>query len=280
MPTPPRVDGGADLTAIEHTVAAIRDQLAPGAVLVTGSTVPVGTAAKLRTLLGRPDVRGRLPARTPSGPGTDSSSGRACPTTVSAVSTDTTTSDTVQLRAALADYIRGRKTFRTSRVEDAFRTVPRHVFLPGVDLETAYAPRPVVTKRADDGTTVSSASSPNLVAEMLELLDVQPGHRVLEIGAATGINAALLAELAGPTGEVVTIELDDDLATGARDGLAVAGYHKVEVICGDGALGHPSSAPYDGIIVTAGHGTSPPRGGTSSPSEAGWSSRCACTAAA
>ncbi len=59
-------------------------------------------------------------------------------------------------------------------------------------------------------------------------------------------------ELAGPTGHVVTIELDDDLATGACDGLAAAGYRRVEVICGDGALGHPASAPYDRIIVTAG----------------------------
>ncbi|MGH4021444.1 MAG: rRNA adenine N-6-methyltransferase family protein [Pseudonocardiaceae bacterium] len=168
------------------------------------------------------------------------------------MTTDTTAADPGQLRAALADYIRGRKTFRTSRVEDAFRTVPRHVFLPAVDLEAAYAPRPVVTKRADDGTAVSSASSPNLVAEMLELLDVRPGHRVLEIGAATGINAALLAELAGPTGEVVTIEVDDDLATGARAGLAAAGYHQVEVIYGDGALGHPTRAPYHRITVTAG----------------------------
>lgn len=132
------------------------------------------------------------------------------------MTTGTTTSDPAHLRAALADYIRGRKTFRTSRVEDAFRTVPRHVFLPGVDLETAYAPRQVVIKRVDDGA-VSSASSPNLVAEMLELLDVQRGHRVLEIGAATGINAALLAELTGPTGQVVTIELDDDLASGLLD---------------------------------------------------------------
>jgi protein-L-isoaspartate(D-aspartate) O-methyltransferase len=130
--------------------------------------------------------------------------------------------------------------------------VPRHLFLPGVDLKTAYAPKPVVTKRADNGTAVSSASSPNLVAEMLEQLDVQPGHRVLEIGAATGINAALLAELVGPTGRVVIIELDDDLAGGARAGLAAAGYPQVEVICGDGALGDPARAPYNRIIVTAG----------------------------
>ncbi|MGQ0717345.1 MAG: methyltransferase, FxLD system [Pseudonocardiales bacterium] len=109
-----------------------------------------------------------------------------------------------------------------------------------------------MTKRAADGTALSSASSPNLVAEMLEALDVAPGHRVLEIGAATGINAALLAELVGPTGEVVTIELDDDLAAAAHAGLVASGYPQVKVICGDGALGHPARAPYDRIIVTAG----------------------------
>lgn len=106
------------------------------------------------------------------------------------MTTGTTTSEAAQLGAALADYIRGRKTFRTSRVEDAFRTVPRHVFLPDVDLEEAYAPRQV--KRADDGTAVSSASSPNLVAEMLELLDVQPGHRVLEMEPAEHLDLWLV----------------------------------------------------------------------------------------
>jgi protein-L-isoaspartate(D-aspartate) O-methyltransferase len=109
-----------------------------------------------------------------------------------------------------------------------------------------------VTKRADDGTAVSSASSPNVVATMLEQLDVQTGHRVLEIGAATGINAALLAELVGPTGTVVTIELDDDLAAGARASLTATGYDQVEVICGDGTFGYYTRAPYDRIIVTAG----------------------------
>lgn len=182
-------------------------------------------------------------------------SARPRPTTVSTVTSqtmDTATPDPETLRTALADYIRGRGTFRTAEVEAAFRTVPRHRFLPGVDLATAYAPKPVVTKRTDNGTAISSASSPNLVAEMLEQLAVRPGNRVLEIGAATGINAALLAELAGPAGQVVTIELDEDLAAGARNGLAAAGYPQVEVICGDGALGHAERAPYDRIIVTAG----------------------------
>ncbi len=149
-------------------------------------------------------------------------------------------------------FIDGLGTFRTPHVKDAFRAVPRHLFLPGVELRTAYAPKPVVTKRAGDGTAISSASSPNVVATMLEQFHVQPGHRVLEIGAATGINAALLAELVGPTGTVVTIELDDDLAAAARASLTATGYDQVEVICGDGALGHPTRAPYDRIIVTAG----------------------------
>lgn len=170
--------------------------------------------------------------------------------TLRAVTTDITVPDPAQLRAALTDRIRSRGTFQSPRVEAAFRTVSRHLFLPGVDLRTAYAHQVVVTKRADDGSALSSASHPNLVAAMLEQLDVQPGHWVLEIGTATGINAALLAELVGPTGKVVSIEIDDDLAAGAHAALAAAGYHHVEVICADGAVGYPIHAPYDRIIVT------------------------------
>jgi protein-L-isoaspartate(D-aspartate) O-methyltransferase len=87
---------------------------------------------------------------------------------------------------------------------------------------------------------------------MLEQLDVQPGHRVLEIGTATGINAALLAELVGPTGTVLTLEIDNDLAAAARAGLAATGYPQVEVICADGADGYPAGAPSHRIIITAG----------------------------
>jgi protein-L-isoaspartate(D-aspartate) O-methyltransferase len=173
---------------------------------------------------------------------------------LSAVTTDNTQTSTPgpeQLRAELVAYIRGRGTFRTPQVERAFLTLERHLFLPGVDLKTAYAPQVVVTKRAVDGSAISSASHPNLVATQLEDLDAHTGHRVLEIGAATGINAGLIAEVTGPAGKVVTIEIDDDLATGARASLAAAGYEQVEVICGDGAAGHPAGAPYDRIIVTA-----------------------------
>ncbi|MEU7162031.1 methyltransferase, FxLD system [Streptomyces chrestomyceticus] len=181
--------------------------------------------------------------------------GTAHPTTVRPVtmhSTDAPALDAHELREALIAKIDSLGSFRTEAVKDAFRTVPRHVFLPGVDLQAAYAPKQVVTKRAQDGTAVSSASGPNIVAKMLEQLDARPGMRVLEIGAATGLNAALLAELVGPTGSVITIELDDDLADGARARLAEAGYQQVTVLCRDGALGDADSAPFDRIIVTAG----------------------------
>ncbi|WP_462188799.1 rRNA adenine N-6-methyltransferase family protein [Frankia sp. CcWB2] len=163
-----------------------------------------------------------------------------------------TTRTPEQLRDNLVADIHRWGTFRTAQVEAAFRTVPRHLFLPDVDLETAYAPQVVVTRRAPDGTALSSASQPSLIAAMLEQADVQPGHRVLEIGTATGINAALLAELTGPTGQVTTIEIDEELAAGARTALTTAGYERVDVVHGDGAAGHLGGASYDRIVITAG----------------------------
>ncbi|MFV2104562.1 methyltransferase, FxLD system [Micromonospora sp. LOL_024] len=160
--------------------------------------------------------------------------------------------DAAVLREQLVSTLKQRGHIRSAGVEQAFRTVSREQFLPGVDLETVYARRQIVTKRDPHGAALSSASSPSLVADMLEQLDPQPGDHVLEIGAATGINAALLAELTSPGGTVTTIELDQDLADGARAHLDRAGYDTVEVICGDGAFGNPESAPYDRAIITAG----------------------------
>lgn len=170
-----------------------------------------------------------------------------------APSTDTL--DPVTLRDQLADAVRARDGFSgpDSPVERAFRTVFRHEFVPGTPLGEAYGPRQVVTKRAEDGSALSSASAPPLVARMLEQLAAKPGERILEIGAATGFNAALLGELVGPDGRAVTIEYDQDLADGAVDAIARTGYDdRVEVRRGDGAYGAPDRAPYDGIIVTVG----------------------------
>ncbi|MGH3755842.1 MAG: methyltransferase, FxLD system, partial [Pseudonocardiaceae bacterium] len=148
--------------------------------------------------------------------------------------------------------------FGTAAVEDAMRTVPRHVFLPGVAIEKAYSHGNVVTHRDSEGVAVSSASSAGTVAGMLQQLEVRPGHRVVEIGAGTGYNAALLACLAGLQGEVTTVEIDAEVAEGARRNLTAAGYSGVRVICGDGEEGYPAAAPFDRIIVTAGAWDIPP----------------------
>lgn len=137
-------------------------------------------------------------------------------------------------------------------VAAAMRAVPRHLFVPGVAPEDAYRDEPIVTKRDDEGRPISSSSQPAIMATMLDQLAVALGHRVLEIGAGTGYNAALLARLVGPEGRVVSLDLDEDVVAGAREHLAAAGESRVEVVHGDGAAGHPELAPYDRLIATVG----------------------------
>ncbi|TDC74630.1 methyltransferase domain-containing protein [Streptomyces hainanensis] len=163
---------------------------------------------------------------------------------------------------------------------DAFRQVPRALFLPervwpydrsvgagnAVDRTSdpeawqraAEGDEPVITQW-DDGAHQgvapgrvfsSSASAPDLVADMLALLDVSPEARVLEVGTGTGWNAALLAHRVGDA-NVVTVEVDPDIAAAAERALVRAG-RKVRVVTGDGAFGVPDGAPYDRLIVTAG----------------------------
>jgi protein-L-isoaspartate(D-aspartate) O-methyltransferase len=138
------------------------------------------------------------------------------------------------------------------------RAVPRHVFVPRAPIEKAYAHDGVVTHPGTDGRPRSMASAPFVVAQMLEQLDVQPGDRVLEIGAGTGYNAALLAYLAGPDGKVTAVDLDEDVVDAAQQALAAGGYGEVHVVCGDGEYGYPDHAPYDRLIVTAGAWDVPP----------------------
>ncbi len=155
------------------------------------------------------------------------------------------------LHRALVDGLVGRRCITDPRVETAFRAVPRHLFLPHLPPEEAYRDLAIPTKFVD-GEPVSSSSQPEIMATMLEQLGLEPGHRVLEIGAGTGYNAALMAHLVGGTGEVTTIDLDADLVDGARDHLATAGFDRVRVVLGDGGLGYPDGAPFDRIILTVG----------------------------
>ena len=161
-------------------------------------------------------------------------------------------SDVTSLRTALIQAVRDRAPQTTAEVAAALAEVPRHLFVPGVALPEAYADEAIVTHRDDGGIPTSSSSQPTIMALMLDQLAVRPGDRVLEIGAGTGYNAALLAYLAGPAGSVVSIDIQPDVVAAAREHLAAAGYPGVEVVCSDGADGHPARAPFDRIIATVG----------------------------
>ncbi|WP_130799255.1 methyltransferase, FxLD system [Streptomyces otsuchiensis] len=172
--------------------------------------------------------------------------------------TESTAASPEALRNQLVDDLTAAGTVRTDSVEAAMRAVPRHLFLPGHDLAQAYADGPVYIKQDGSGASISAASQPGIVAMMLEQLDVRPGDRVLEIGAGTGYNAALLAHLTGGTGRVTTVDVDDDLVEDATANLTAAGVDNVDVILADGALGHPGSAPYTRVIATVGAWEVPP----------------------
>lgn len=141
---------------------------------------------------------------------------------------------------------------------DALRTVPRHEFVPAASADEAYANKAVITKRDSNGAALSCASMPTVVAMMLDQLDVQPGQRILEIGAGTGYNAALLATLVGPDGEVTTVDINADVTAAARRNLDDTGFHRVRVLTRDGAEGAPEHGPYDRVIVTVGAWDLPP----------------------
>src|ERR1700691_3971277 len=127
-------------------------------------------------------------------------------------------------------------------VESAMRAVPRHLFTPDASVDEAYSPYDsVVTVRDAAGRALSSVSAPQLQAFMLEQAGIEPGMRVLEVGSG-GYNAALLAELAGPGGEVTTMDIDPKVTSRARRLLTLAGYPQVAVVLADAEEGVPSRA--------------------------------------
>src|SRR5262245_23834719 len=154
------------------------------------------------------------------------------------------------LHKALVEHLQAIGALTQPRVEAAFRAVPRHLFLPDVPVEDAYRDDAIPTKMAD-GRAISSASQPAIVAIMLEQLAVEPGQRVLEIGAGTGYNAALLGHLVGPAGRVVTVDIDQDIVEAASAHLAAAAISNVRVVEADGGEGFAPEAPYDRVILTA-----------------------------
>lgn len=134
-------------------------------------------------------------------------------------------------------------------VLEAMRTVPREVFVAGWLHEFAYEDSPLPI---EEGQTISQ---PYIVALMIEAAEIQPGHRVLEVGCGSGYASAILSRIAR---QIYAIEWHDALARLARQRLGDLGYDNVVVKQGDGSLGWPEQAPFDAIIVSAGGPVVPP----------------------
>ena len=132
------------------------------------------------------------------------------------------------LRAALIAQLEREGALHDAAVRAAMLAVPRHAFLPTEPLERAYANDAIATKFAD-GVSISSASQPAIVALMLEQLALAPGMNVLEIGAGTGYNAALMRTLVGPGGRITTVDIDADITDAAQGHLAAIG---ITDVCG------------------------------------------------
>ena len=131
---------------------------------------------------------------------------------------------------------------RDAHVLEAMETIPRHLFVPESLIHQAYEDHPLPIGA---GQTISQ---PYIVAFMSELLDVEPHHKVLEIGTGSAYQAAVLSRLAK---KVYSIEIVESLGEQARGRLDKLGYRNVEVLIGNGYLGWPANAPFDRIILTA-----------------------------
>jgi protein-L-isoaspartate(D-aspartate) O-methyltransferase len=132
---------------------------------------------------------------------------------------------------------------KSRRVIKAFEEVPRENFLPESLKGLAYSDTPLPIP---GGQTISA---PHMVAVMSEYLDVRDGQKILEIGAGSGYQAAILSKMA-PRGKIYTVEVVPELTEFAKKNLA--DYKNVHVFSGDGSIGLPEYAPYDRIIATAG----------------------------
>ena len=153
---------------------------------------------------------------------------------------------------------------------DAFLNTPRHLFVPryreraskewvevtlenlNQHLSKLYEDHPLTLWGEDDDNIPSTISQPSFVLRMLDLLRIQPGQNVLELGTGSGWNAALLARLVGPSGTVFSVEIIPELARRAASTLEGLRINNVRVIAGDGGEGYLPGAPYDRIAFAAG----------------------------
>ena len=152
-------------------------------------------------------------------------------------------------RFSMVDRQLRRRGIHDERVLGAMSKVPRHEFVSPQSWTEAYADHPVLI--GEEQTT----SQPYMIAAMVQAAQIKPQDHVLEIGAGSGYQTAVLAELAS---QVFAVERYPSLAETARQTLERLGYHNVKIVAGDGSLGMPEAAPFDAIIVSAAAPRVPP----------------------
>lgn len=158
----------------------------------------------------------------------------------------------------------------SAATEQAFLATPRHRFVKRyrlwaspewqeIDetnladhLPTLYHNRPLILFGDDDENIPSTISQPSFVLSLLDMLRLEPGHNVFELGAGSGWNAALMGQLVGPTGHVHSLEIIPEVARTAADTIKALGIENVSIIEADGGEGYAPGAPYDRAIFTAG----------------------------
>ena len=163
-----------------------------------------------------------------------------------------------------------RETPITRRTELAYLATPRHRFVTRyrergskdwhvVDkgnvaehAKTLYSDRPLILYGDNDTNIPSTISQPSFVLRMLDLLELEPGHRVFELGAGSGWTAAMMGRLVGPQGRVISVEIISEVAQRAAEAVASLGIANVRIIEGDGGNGFSDAAPFDRVIFTAG----------------------------
>lgn len=163
-----------------------------------------------------------------------------------------------QLNLLMIEKMKGSGAIRSAAVERAFRSVLRHRLLPPeISMGEAYTDTAIVLKRSAGrgpitiGSPSSSSTMPSLLAAMLEASSLRDGMHILQIGTGPGYLVALIAHLIAPSGLVVTVEIDSDIAASARERLSTLGLANLQCSTGDGFFGYPDLAPFDRILVTA-----------------------------
>ena len=145
-------------------------------------------------------------------------------------------------REAMVERQLQRRGISERKILDAFRAVPREKFVADEVAHLAYEDHPLPIEA---GQTISQ---PYIVALMIEAAAIEPDDKILEVGSGSGYAAAVISQIAE---KVIGIERQHELVEPARERLGKLGYHKVEIVEGDGTRGWPAEAPYDAILVAA-----------------------------